>query len=316
MRVSVLIPTRNRRIFLEECVRSVQNQSHADLQILVSDDGSTDGTIDWMRRAEREDTRVKLLVDNPNPGIFTNMGHLVSHVQGEAFCLLGDDDRVGPSYIAELAKPLQSLSEVVATFCDHWLIDEKGSRLEAETDENSRRWQRESLPEGPVQDPVSMALAKSMCLGFSLYRSRVFQHEPFDSSCEGAADWDYAFRAADLGTLHYVKKRLAEYRVHPGTATSRRAYSEAGPIAVLSKRNFILAKHEQRRRALLREHLLQHALSVAPDQAWESVRALAEYIKLGGSPLDLKVGGAAVLAIVPRSLARRATRLLRGTKHP
>lgn len=49
MRVSVLIPTHNRRNYVTQCVDSVRKQTHKDLEILVYDDGSTDGTEDVVR---------------------------------------------------------------------------------------------------------------------------------------------------------------------------------------------------------------------------------------------------------------------------
>lgn len=310
MRVSILIPSLNRRRFLEECLQTARSQSHRDLEIVVSDDGSNDGTRELVRRVAGEDERVRLLTDNPRPGIFTNMNYLVSRATGDAFCLLGDDDRLAPAYVEELVRPLRSDTSVIASFCDHWVIDTVGKRYHAGSEESSRRWGRSELAPGVVEDPIGMALEQSMCLGFAMYRASVFQREALDLSSGGAADWDYAFRAAQLGKIFYVKQRLADYRVHPGTATSRRVYGALGPIQILRSRRFERPVHEQRRRELLRAYLRQHAFLVASDAGWGGIRAVGEYLKLGGSLLDLKLSAAVMLSLMPRPLARRVRSLI------
>src|SRR6266545_4303346 len=98
MRVSVLIPSYNRLAFLREAVQSAREQTHSDLEILISDDGSTDGTREYVAELAKSDSRIRLLTGNPKRGIFSNMNYLVSNSAGDAFCVLGDDDRLRPKF--------------------------------------------------------------------------------------------------------------------------------------------------------------------------------------------------------------------------
>ena len=87
MKVSVLIPTLNRVGYLKESLDSARRQTHTDLEILVSDDGSTDGSQNYARSLEAVDARVRLLPPNPRPGLFNNINYLVEHASGDAFCV-------------------------------------------------------------------------------------------------------------------------------------------------------------------------------------------------------------------------------------
>jgi len=317
MRVSVLIPTFNRRRYLAEALASVRAQTHHDLEILVSDDGSTDGTREHVSRIATADSRVRLLTDNPLRGIFTNMQHLIDHSTGDAFAILGDDDRLLPGYVEALAAPLARDPAVVASFCDHWVIDAGGRRLDEGTDATSRRYRRDALEAGRVADRTTLALEQTMCLGFSLFRARTFRGERFDLRAGPAADWDYLLRGSSAGELVYVKERLGEYRAHPGTATSSRTSAMAeGILWVFSGRRFERPEHEARRRQILRDASRSHAFVAAAERSRDGLRSVGRYLRLGGSPLDLKIAASVVLALTPRWIAVRLASVagLRGSR--
>lgn len=304
MKVSVLIPTLNRLAYLKESLASARAQTHRDLEILVSDDGSTDGSPEYVRGVAAEDARVRLAERNPRPGLFENVNHLVALSAGEAFCILGDDDRLLPGFVEELARPLAEDESCVASFCDHWLIDGDGRRMDEATEHNSARYGRTRLAAGAVEDALARAMEGGMCMGFSLYRASVFRREPFDLACGGAADFDYAMRAAQLGVLHFVKQRLGEYRVHARTATATRAaFMIDGVIHAFAKHNFAEPRHERQRREILRARYRVKALYECTADRAEWRRSVASYLALGGQPLSPRIVLSCLLAAMPRRVA-------------
>jgi glycosyltransferase involved in cell wall biosynthesis len=306
MRVSILIPTCNRVDYLRESLVSARSQTHRDIEILVSDDGSTDGTGDYVRSVGEMDPRVRLLMGNPSPGIFTNINFLVSGARGGAFCILADDDRIDPTFVSRLVEPLERRPEVVATFCDHRVIDATGRYLAGATQENSDAYARARLGPGILDDGISVVLCRSMCLGFSLYRASTFRDQPFDVTCGGAADWDYALRAARLGKLYYVPERLGDYRVHVGTSTrTRPLYMSRGAVRVLLKHRFSDETHERHRCRLLREQARIYAFDAAVVSRCEALRAILHFWRHGGSPLDPRCAVSIALTLMPVSLSRR-----------
>ncbi len=307
MKVSVLVPTRNRLDYLREAVESVLMQTHTDLEVVVSDDGSSDGTVAWVEQRAASDSRIRLLVDNPRPGVFENFNHLVAACTGDAFCILGDDDRLHPRFVERLVAPLVE-RRAVMSFCDHNLIDSNGALREPETRKNSDDYGRTALPEGIVEHPTTAAVRSSICIGFAMFRSDAFKDERFDLECGGAADVDFAFRAIQKGNAWFVKERLADYRCHPGgTSVTKHAYMSRGLVYALSKQWHV--EHPADVRAVLTRRLKAAALTYAylasPVDRRECLNALRWYLRAGGAVTNVKLFGTLAFAALPRGVAPR-----------
>lgn len=67
-KISVLIPTFNREKFITLALESIQRQTYKDLDIIVYDDGSSDGTVRIVRERQKKDSRIKLIVNEKNVG--------------------------------------------------------------------------------------------------------------------------------------------------------------------------------------------------------------------------------------------------------
>jgi glycosyltransferase involved in cell wall biosynthesis len=94
-RVSVIVPVFNRRDMLPRAVASALSQSWQDVEVLVVDDGSTDGTWDCAQRLAADDARVRALKqENRGPGAARNAG--LSVASGEFVQYLDSDDELEP----------------------------------------------------------------------------------------------------------------------------------------------------------------------------------------------------------------------------
>lgn len=86
---SVIIPTYNRRELLPQALASVRAQTLPDYEVIVVDDGSTDGTREWL--ATLSDDRVRVLLqENRGPGAARNLG--IQNAVGEYITFLDSDD--------------------------------------------------------------------------------------------------------------------------------------------------------------------------------------------------------------------------------
>lgn len=300
--LSILIPTRNRRTYLTAALDSARSTSGIAVEILVSDDGSTDGTIEMIRTIGRADPRVRLLPPNPRPGIFENVAHLISHVRSELFTVLGDDDLLDPSFGGEVARPLIEDTEVIVAFCDHRVIDGRGRALPRASTASSHLLGRASLPAGRLVDPVRVALDHGIWLGFSVYRTAAFADEPFDPSCGPAADWDMAIRAARKGPIVFVAGRHGSYRDHDQTASrASRLQASIGAVRVLKKHRFASPEHEAHRIHLLRDATMRLAFQQTRVDADAARATIREFRSLGGTT-TLHIALASALIRGPRAL--------------
>lgn len=306
MLVSILIPTRDRLSFLRASLESARAQRAVDVEILVSDDGSTDATREYVHGVAAADPRVQLLTDNPVPGIFENVEHLIGRSRGQAFTVLGDDDLLDPDFCALLERPLAADPGVNLVFCDHRVIDARGKVLPRETRRSTVRYGRARLRTGPVPDPISLALNGGIWLGFTLCRRDAFPGTVFDPAAGTAADWDFAIKAARRGGVFYVAGRHGSYRDHGGTASRRRKRAaSAAALQVLERHRFDDPRHEALRRKLLADRAKRHAYQFAALDRAAARRSLELYRRLGGGhSVHTAVAGA--LLRLPRSVGQLA----------
>lgn len=99
MLVTIAIPTYDRVDRLRRAVESVQNQTYRQLEILVSDNASTDGTASLCKEFARSDPRVRYIRRSKNLGAADNFRCSLEEATGEVFMWLADDDWLDPGYI-------------------------------------------------------------------------------------------------------------------------------------------------------------------------------------------------------------------------
>ncbi len=101
MSISVIIPAYNVEKYIEECLDSVLNQTFKDLEIIVVDDGSDDGTLKIIEEYASKDNRIILIKkDNKGPGSARNSGLDVA--SGEYIYMLDSDDILDSNALEEL----------------------------------------------------------------------------------------------------------------------------------------------------------------------------------------------------------------------
>ncbi len=121
--VSVIIPTYNRQRCIERALKSVQNQTLEDIEIIVCDDASTDSTQDIIRACQKTDSRVQLLClsENQGAGAARNLG--MRAAKGEYIAFLDSDDEWLPEKLArQVARMDAEPQEIGACFCGATII--------------------------------------------------------------------------------------------------------------------------------------------------------------------------------------------------
>lgn len=103
--ISVIIPIYNVSEYLERCVKSVQRQSYKNLEIVLVDDGSTDGSGAICDDLERSDSRIKV-VHQLNLGVATARNTGLDASSGEYISFVDSDDYVHPDFIKYLYSKL------------------------------------------------------------------------------------------------------------------------------------------------------------------------------------------------------------------
>jgi len=130
-KVSVAILSWNGRQHLETCLTALaaQQDPGVDWEILVLDNGSTDGTAAWMRERWGRDRRVRLVESAVNLGFCGGNNRLVAEADGDAIALLNNDTRPEPGWLGSLVETLASAPVDVAAVSGK-IVDWNGERLD------------------------------------------------------------------------------------------------------------------------------------------------------------------------------------------
>lgn len=122
--VSIGLPTYNRAAGLERAIESVLAQTHRELELIVSDNASTDGTQELCRRVAERDPRVRYVRHEVNRGPTANFNFLFGELRGEYAMLLADDDWLDLDYVETCLAELQRLSgHAVVGGLHRWMRD-------------------------------------------------------------------------------------------------------------------------------------------------------------------------------------------------
>lgn len=96
--VSVIIPVYNVKPYLERCVNSIINQSYKNLEIILVDDGATDGCRELCDDLQLGDDRIKV-IHQENQGLSAARNTGIEAAGGEYICFVDSDDYVNPEYV-------------------------------------------------------------------------------------------------------------------------------------------------------------------------------------------------------------------------
>lgn len=113
--ISVIVPVYNTASFLEGCIDSIAAQSFADFELLLVDDGSTDGSSAICDRRAREDSRIKCF-HQENQGQQSAVRKGISQAAGNWLCFVDSDDRLTADALEILFSNAKNGSDIIVAF--------------------------------------------------------------------------------------------------------------------------------------------------------------------------------------------------------
>jgi glycosyltransferase involved in cell wall biosynthesis len=221
--VSVVLPVYNGAAFVAEAIASALAQSHTRFELIIVDDGSTDGTPAIIARYS-DHPRVRLLRQENRklPGAL-NTGFAAA--RGEFFTWISHDNRMHPDMLAELVAFLQSHADVEMVYADEQLIDEHGApSLNSDFCKIYQSPEASNVLHRP-RDPGELNLIQNNFIGGCfLYRSwTAHLVGDYSEDCFGFEDYDYWMRMNALFRIAHLGKPdiLHSYRLHRHSLTAR-----------------------------------------------------------------------------------------------
>lgn len=216
-KVSVCIPTYNRANFLIYSVNSVLQQTYADFELIICDDGSSDNTAEIV--GQWQDSRIRYIRHPQNIGRSRNMRSGFDAAVGDYFIKFDDDDGLTPRFLEKTVAILDSQPTVDFVCANHWIIDRDGNKIESATQENSTKWGKDKLQKGIIPDLMWQTFFhQSLQVGSTLFRrSSLKEVNYMRPEADGCEDFDLLVRLSIIGKQGYfLPEFLMEYRFHGG----------------------------------------------------------------------------------------------------
>ncbi len=268
--VSIAIPAYNHSAFIEACLASVCAQTYPELELVIIDDGSIDGTFEIAKQfLESHPNRFRRIVleQRHNQGVSRNSNACIDACKGEWVHLLGSDDALHPNKVERIQQSIKdwgcSNLALVHADCDYIGKDgetvfrsKQKSRPAPGPDAQAYRWL--FLGEHYVFNPT-----------IALHRDTFLAIGGFDIDLP-LEDLDCWLRLSVNHSIARVPEILASYRKHPGNASRRRLKMLSAQFNTIAK--FLLSNPNLIEESSIRRHFRQNLKRV-----WRRTRAQAPW---------------------------------------
>lgn len=224
--VSIIIPNYNNAEFLKSSVSSALSQDYRSIEVIVIDDGSSDGSVQIL---ESFGTRIRLLQQS-NSGAATARNSGIKNAKGDYLAFLDSDDEWKPSKITLQMKKMNS-SHYGLVYCalqELFLNGSHGLIHSPKFEGNCYKFFKKYPSKAIIVGGCSTALIRKSILTGSLF---------FDESFNGVGeDLDFFRRVSRITEVGYITEVLVDYRRHSASlsAVSIQKYFEGNMKAVVN----------------------------------------------------------------------------------
>jgi len=189
--VSVIVAVFNRAATLQQCIDSVAQQSYPYKELIVIDGGSTDGSVELLRRNQE---KISYWVSESDQGIYDAWNKGLAHAKGEWIWFLGADDYFWDTQVLErVAAVLEKLpSDIRVAYGQIMLVNKEGVSLFAV---------------GEPWEKVKQHFKQKMCIPHpgTMHRRSLFErHGRFDTSFRIAGDYELLLRELKTADAFFI----------------------------------------------------------------------------------------------------------------
>lgn len=222
--VSVLICAYNVEKYFAQSLAAVVNQTWRNLDILIVDDGSTDGTLAIAQRFQEQDGRIRILAQPRNSGLIPSLNigldELAKSGMGEYIARTDADDIAAPDWIEKIVGEMEKDRSIIAMGA--WLevlSEEKDGNRLARHHEHGKIWKKPTRHEDiatvfPFGNPIhnnTMIMRRSVIDGGLRY----------NTERDWAEDYQFWYDVSKQGRLAYYPEALVKYRLHANQVSSK-----------------------------------------------------------------------------------------------
>jgi glycosyltransferase involved in cell wall biosynthesis len=244
--ITVMTPTYNQGDYIEQAIESVLSQNYPNLEYLVMDGGSTDQTLDVLRKYEHHIQ----WFSQKDRGQSHALNKGFQFATGDVICYLNSDDLFTSDALLKVGGFFKEHPQAYWLTGKCIIIDENGKEMRKSGTIYKNFWlRRQSLKVLGMMNYISQPS--------TFWRREAFEKVGyFDERWYYAMDYDYWLRLAKHYRLWFLDEYLACFRVHPASKGSSSARSQFGEELEVARRHVTS-------QTLLRLHAIHSAISAA-----------------------------------------------------
>lgn len=229
--ISVIVPIYNVENFLDECIKSIANQSYKNLEIILVDDGSTDNSSQICDAWKQTDDRVRV-IHKENGGSSSSRNEGLNIAKGDYIGFVDSDDYISEFMFEELLNGLIK-SDSKISYCNIYRVSANGSSWLMNPVTNEKKLNVYQTIDGIFYGDIDT----SVCT--KLFEKSLFEEIRFP---EGETNEEFSILLPIIdkaGGLYYTGKGLYYYRIRSGSVTNVSYMDEKHSDVVYKNLNLI-----------------------------------------------------------------------------
>ena len=232
-KVTVLLCVFNGEPYLTSSIHSILNQTFSDFELLIINDGSTDGTLNIIQSFN--DTRIRLINNNKNQGLISCLNQGIEAAQGVFLARHDSDDLAINDRLEKQVHYLDSNSKAVLVGTWLSLIDKNGFELE--------QWK---YPEHPHLVRWAMLFDSPVGHSSVMFRTEVARElGGYSENHKYAEDFEFWSRMSKTGEIVNIPQILQQYRIHSESVSSQKNEAQEKMRIMISTANIKEYVHEE-----------------------------------------------------------------------
>lgn len=213
--ISVVIPSYNHRQYIGQAIRSVLDLDYESIELIIIDDGSTDGSSLVIREAIADNKGRRIVfAEQSNAGAHVAIVQGMNHARGDILTILNSDDFYEPDRFSIIVRAVPKTGDFIA-FTQVRYVNEDGGPLGPESEH--RKWYKKALSEATECPTVGYGLLRnnfSVTSGNLVFTRSLYERLGGFRNYKLCHDWDFLIRAVHFVEPIYLSKPLMSYRVH------------------------------------------------------------------------------------------------------
>lgn len=222
-KVSVIVAVYNAESFLEECMRSIVSQTLKDIEIICVDDGSTDASLEMLKRYQKHDDRIRI-IHQENQGAGAARNHGMHAARGEYLSFLDADDFFEPTMLEEAYTHAAEENTDICVFAANVFEQDTGRKRPC-----TWAFRKQFFPVGEIFNPADLKYRDNLFRMFNgwawdkLFKREFIRKKGIEfQNLRTTNDMFFVFFAlANAKSIYAFERVLANQRINVNSSLSR-----------------------------------------------------------------------------------------------